>query len=337
MADIFHPGAFAPPIDRLPPETLRSIFLLLLHTKGARGTLIATCRRWREIMNNIALFWINIELNSLDMSVKGTEIDEHVWERFAARTGLLHLDISWAVSLISQTKIYDKCFKNLLSVAPFHRWRSLRLINMGPLRPTLVKGDFENLSTLEVDTRFYEYYNENGRAENLLHLIQQTAHRLKELTIVAPYGGYKTPLFHLLEALLPRLSRISFVNVDIKLLNGLPPNIQRLRLYQWPDRNRNYPHITYLTVKYLYSYLSSDIFPNLKILHFGRFQGPSEQRNPAKFPKLHTIFHDDFRNQFGSLKIIAPLCVNFICTETQPPPKLNLPPGLTLEIPLPVV
>jgi F-box-like len=121
----------APPgISKLPVELLSLIFAHCNSAIRYRLVLTHTCRRWRLIGVNYSQLWTNVFISTHYIS---SEERCERWESLLTlqvdRCGGLPLDITWGYDI---NDMYSpRVLRSIQAIAPFSRWRSLRLSATG--------------------------------------------------------------------------------------------------------------------------------------------------------------------------------------------------------------
>jgi hypothetical protein len=114
-------------INDFPNELLRQTFLSLADTEGARSALGRVCYRWRQIVRATFEFWSTIRLRE---PVSVMEVDPYLWARQAGSSSQ-PITVVWEINWLCRDNLYYgayvTAFRNFLQVAPYSRWRELRI------------------------------------------------------------------------------------------------------------------------------------------------------------------------------------------------------------------
>jgi hypothetical protein len=291
-------------INDFPNELLFRVFLSLVDTEGARNTLGRVCYRWRQIVRTTSEFWTTIRLMQ---PVKVMKADPHLWAKQAGNSPK-PLTVVWEINLLCHGNYYYDsyitAFRNFLKVAPYSRWRELRIgqASVTATAPTprpleerellqtnkppvdFSKASFENLES-------FELYKGSLETRDLVNALARTANKLSSV-VISEYLGLSR--FQMdLHTILSRVSTFQCIRLPPHANNsvGIPEKITRLTIANHYEVDCNFRNVTHLDVGLLRVNPNTILrFPNVKTLQLSSLDvAAGAETNVLRFPQLWTF------------------------------------------------
>lgn len=284
------------PMDQLPSELLRSIFLLL---PDHRNTLISVCRRWRELIIITSQFWTVISISPINPKSRET-IPTNEWlpilKSLLERSGSMPLKVIWNFPFnLSSTservmkeitpKFQGDLITCLFDYAPFSRWRSLEIRECGRHTPSQkvlnrLLGPFA-LKELSIKSKWVHL-------SYLLELLEKSAVVVTHIHSSVLYDRH-------LEAypvLLGGVTALSIVEINPRVAD-LCRNLSTLRIKMLPEEHCVLPQLRSLHVEQNFDlqqfvYVVAPLLKYLRVKYFTEY-GRIYLGGSYQLPCLHTL------------------------------------------------
>jgi hypothetical protein len=281
-ADTHSSGAWVPPINELPFDILRNLFLLLRHELKIKSTLMVVCRKWHWVITQIAHFWTTIKVEGWNGRIIQDRMDYTMKSIKYAQS--MDLDIKWNVAFDHGTGRGEVSFIHptiggFIQSAPTTRWKSLSVCRYALIPEFMLCEGFPILEMFTIDTTL------NSVPSDLLATLNDKtmAPKLKTLELDENWRSVRQRLYGAFE----RISKLK-LGTPTGFGNNLqlPSNIVDLHLGSTYQILGQFPHVKYLSVSY--PFWGNPEFPNVTKLELRTRPGP-QQPLTFTFPKLETL------------------------------------------------